>query len=148
MQEKIEDIKHIQYSLWGMYKDFLADKDSDRYKNRTNAFLNDCKESLRYFCRNLVITWTVVVDVLAEDFRNGRDVEEKHKDITHIQNTIWAMYKDYLEDHDMKKWNKGMGKVTQEYYKNGDEQILTFVQWFLITWCPIISGFAEEFRKG
>jgi len=75
-------------------------------------------------------------------------IEERHKEISHIQNTIWAMYKAYLLDHDMKKWNDGMGKLTKEYADNGDEQLLTFVQWLLITWCPIISGFAEEFRKG
>lgn len=148
MQEKIEDIKHIQYSLWGMYKDFLADKDSDRYKDRTNAFLNDCKESLKYFCRNLIITWTAIVDGLAEDFRNGCDVEEKTDCIKHIQNTIWAMYKDFLSNHDMKKWNDRMGNLTKKYEDKGDQHLLSFCQNLLITWCPIISGFAEGFRKG
>lgn len=75
-------------------------------------------------------------------------IEEKHKNITHIQNTIWGMYKAYLSDHDMKKWNEGMGRLAKEYADKGDQQLLTFVQWSLITWCPIISGFAEEFRKG
>lgn len=75
-------------------------------------------------------------------------IEKGHKEITHIQNTIWGMYKAYLSDHDMKKWNDGMGKLTQEYTDKGDEQLLMFVQWSLITWCPIISGFAEEFNKG
>lgn len=75
-------------------------------------------------------------------------MQEKIEDIKRIQNEIWAMYKAYLTDHDMKKWNEGMGKLTQEYADKGDQQLLTFVQWSLITWCPIISGFAEEFRKG
>lgn len=148
MQEKIEDIKHIQYSLWGMYKDFLADKDSDRYKDRTNVFLNDCKEYLKYFCRNLIITYTAMIDVLTEDFKNGRDIEVKHEEIKHIQNTIWAMYNSYLTDHGMKKWNEDMRKLAQEYYNKCDEQLLTFCQHLLITWCPIINGFAEEFRNG
>lgn len=73
-------------------------------------------------------------------------IEERHKEISHIQNTIWAMYKDFLADHDMKKWNDGMGSLTKEYAEKGDKQLLTFVQWSLITWCPIISGFSEEFR--
>ena len=73
-------------------------------------------------------------------------MQEKIEDIKHIQNTIWAMYKAYLADHDMKKWNEEMEKLTQEYYKKGDEQLLSFCQNLLITWCPIISGFAEEFR--
>lgn len=74
-------------------------------------------------------------------------IKERHKEIWHIQNTIWAMYKGYLADHDMKKWNEEMGKLTKEYSDKGDQQLLTFVQWSLITWCPIINGFAEEFRK-
>lgn len=75
-------------------------------------------------------------------------IEERHKEITHIQNTIWAMYKDFLADHDMKKWNEGMGKLTKEYAEKCDQQLLSFCQNLLITWCPIISGFEEEFRKG
>ena len=75
-------------------------------------------------------------------------IEERHKEITHIQNTIWAMYKDFLTDHDMKKWNDGMGKLTQEYYEKGDPQLLTFCQHLLISWTPIISGFAEEYYGG
>lgn len=148
MQEKIEDIKHIQYSLWGMYKDFLADKDSDRYKDRTNAFLNDYKESLKYFCRNLIITWTAIVDGLAEDFRNGCDVEEKTDCIKHIQNSIWTMYKDFLSDHDMVAYNRKMGELTNLYADKGDKQLLSFCQDVFISWCPIINEFAEEFRKG
>lgn len=75
-------------------------------------------------------------------------MQEKIEDIKHIQNTIWAMYKDFLVNHDMKKWNEEIGKLTKEYADKGDEQLLTFVRWSLITWCPIINGFAEEFRKG
>ena len=55
------------------------------------------------------------------------------EDIKHIQNTIWTMYKDFLSDHDMKKWNDGMGKLTQEYYEKGDPQILTLFQNLEIT---------------
>lgn len=148
MQEKIEEIKHIQYSMWGMYKDFLADKDSDRYKDRTNAFLNDCKKSLKYFCRNLIITFTSVVDGFAEDFRSGRDVKEKTERIKHIQNLIWEMYKDFLSDHDMAAYNRKMIKLTKEYCNQGDKQLLSFCQDIFISWCPIINGFSEEFRKG
>ena len=148
MQKKIEDIEHIQYSLWGMYKDFLADKDLDRYKSRTDAFLNGYKESRKYFCRNLIIEWTAVVDGLAEDFKHGRNVEEKTNCIKHIQNTLWAMYKDFLEDHDMGVYNNKAQKLTREYARKGDKQLLSFCQNMILSWSPIINESAEEFRKG
>lgn len=147
MQEKIEDIRQIQISLWGMYKDFLADKDSGRYKDRADSFLNACKEPLKYFCRNLVTTWTAVVYGLAEDFSNGCDVGEKTNCIKHIQNTVWAMYKAFLSDHDMAAYNRKAGELSKEYYDKGDTQLLSFCQNILISWCPVINGFAEEFRK-
>ena len=75
-------------------------------------------------------------------------IEERHKEITHIQNTIWAMYKDFLSDHDMTAYNRKMGELTKEYYDKKDKQMLYFCQNILISWCPIINGFAEEFRKG
>ena len=31
---KTEDIKQIQYSIWGIYKDFLGDKNLDRCRER------------------------------------------------------------------------------------------------------------------
>ncbi len=75
-------------------------------------------------------------------------MKEKIEDLKHIQNAVWGMYKAFLSGHDMKKWNDGMSSLTQEYTKKADAQLLNFVQWLLITWCPIINGFAEEFRGG
>lgn len=75
-------------------------------------------------------------------------IKERHKEISHIQNTIWALYKGYLTDHDMKKWNDGIISLAKEYVDKGDQKLLTFVRWLVITWCPIINGLAEEFRKG
>ena len=49
-------------------------------------------------------------------------IEERHKEITHIQNTIWAMYKDFLSDHDMEAYNRKMGELSKEYYDKGDKQ--------------------------
>ena len=74
-------------------------------------------------------------------------IEERHKEITHIQNTIWAMYKDFLSDHDMQAYNRKMGELSKEYYDKGDKQLLSFCQNILISWCPVINGFAEEFRR-
>ena len=74
-------------------------------------------------------------------------IEERHKEISHIQNTIWTMYKDFLSDHDMTAYNRKMGELTKEYYDKKDKQMLSFCQNILISWCPIINGFAEEFRN-
>lgn len=89
----------------------------------------------------------LVALVFKEIIMQGK-IEERHKEIAHIQNTIWAMYKDFLSDHDMAAYNRKMGELTKEYYDKGDKQLLSFCQNILISWCPVINGFAEEFRKG
>lgn len=71
--------------------------------------------------------------------------EERHKEITRIQNTTWAMYKDFLADHDMAAYNRKMGELSKEYYDKGDKQMLLFCQNILISWCPVINNFAKEF---
>lgn len=73
---------------------------------------------------------------------------EKYEDIKHIQNTIWAMYRAYLKDHDMKAYNRKMGELSKEYYDKGDKQLSNFCDCLLITWAPIIMGFAMEFNEG
>ena len=75
-------------------------------------------------------------------------IEERHKEISHIQNTVWSMYKDFLADHDMAAYNRRMGELTKEYYDKSDMQMLSFCQNILISWCPVINEFAEKFRKG
>lgn len=75
-------------------------------------------------------------------------MQEKIEDIKNIQNTIWAMYKDFLANHDMKAYNRKMRDLSKKYSEKGDQQLISFVQGAFITWCPIINGFAEEFRKG
>lgn len=74
--------------------------------------------------------------------------EKRHKEISHIQNSIWVMYREFLENHDMAAYNRKIGELSKEYYDKGDKQLLSFCQNILISWCPIINGFAEEFRKG
>ncbi len=73
-------------------------------------------------------------------------IGEKHKEIAHIQNMVWAMYKDFLSDHDMAAYNHKMEGLVKEYCGKGDRQLLSFCQDILISWCPIIQGFAERFR--
>lgn len=74
-------------------------------------------------------------------------MREKTEDIKHIQNTVWAMYKDFLSDHDMAAYNRRMGGLAKEYADKGDQRLLSFCQNILISWAPIINEFAEEFRN-
>lgn len=74
-------------------------------------------------------------------------IEERCKEIAHIQNTIWSIYKGYLADRDMKKWNFGVEKLVKEYIDKGDQNLLNFVRQSVIVWCSVIEWFAEEFRK-
>ena len=148
MQEKIDDIKNIQQSLWEMYKDFLENKEPERYKVSSGAFVDDHRGPLKYFCRNLVSTWIPVIDGLAEDIRNNHDVKAKTDHIKYIQNTVWRMYEDFLLDHDMGKYNQKMGELARKYHDKGDRQLLSFCQNIAISWCPVINKFAEQFRGG
>ncbi len=75
------------------------------------------------------------------------EIEKRHKEITHIQNMIWAMYKDFLADHDMREYNRKMGELAKEYQNKEDGQLLSFCQNILISWAPVINALAEEFRK-
>ncbi len=147
MQEKIDDIKNIQQSMWEMYKDFLANKDLDRYKACSRVFMDEHVGILKYFCSNLVNTWLPAIDGLAKDFRNNHDVKAKTDHIKYIQNTVWKMYKDFLADHDMREYNRKMGELAKEYQNKGDGQLLSFCQNILISWAPVINALAEEFRK-
>lgn len=75
-------------------------------------------------------------------------IEERHKEIAHIQNTLWAMYKDFLSNHDMDAYNQKMRDLAKEYYDKGDKLLLSFCQYLIFSWAPVINEFAEEFRKG
>ena len=77
-----------------------------------------------------------------------KKIEERHKEIAHIQNTIWSIYKDFLSDHDMAAYNRKTGELTKEYYDKGNKQLLSFCQNILISWSPIINAFKEEFKSG
>lgn len=81
-----------------------------------------------------MIIWGAILDIMSE----------KIEDIKHIQNTLWAMYKDFLSDHDVRAYNRKAQELATEYYEKGDKQLFTFLQWSIITWCPIINGFTDE----
>lgn len=73
-----EDIKHIQNTLWAMYKEFLADRSVREWTRKGEALAREyAGKKNRSFCENLLVTWTPVINGLAEEFRdeNGRTQE-------------------------------------------------------------------------
>lgn len=74
-------------------------------------------------------------------------IEERHKEITHIQNTIWAAYKDFLVDQNVKAYTQKMSLLTKKYHDMGDSLLMHFAENEAITWSPVINEYAEEFRN-
>lgn len=72
-------------------------------------------------------------------------VEERHKEIMKIQNAIWAMYKEFLKDHDMGKYNRKKDELAMEYLKKGDRLLFEFCKNLLFDWAPVMNRFAEDF---
>lgn len=74
-------------------------------------------------------------------------IDKTHKEITHIQNTIWAIYKSFLEDHDIKEYDRKMAELMEEYRIKKDEALFSFCKCQFISWEHMIRGFAEMFRQ-
>ena len=74
-------------------------------------------------------------------------IEERHKKITHIQNTIWEMYKTFLNNRDMGEYNHRWTELMEQYQNRADEEFFSFVKCQFITWEQVIRNFAEEFRN-
>lgn len=77
MQEKIEDIKNIQNTLWRIYKEFLEDKSVKGYTDKSAALVHeyDGKKDMMLFAQTLILSWVPVINGLAADFRNGGDAK-------------------------------------------------------------------------
>lgn len=74
-------------------------------------------------------------------------IEEKHKKIAHIQNTIWEIYKTFLNNHDMAEYNNRWTELMMQYRNRADEELFSFCKCQFITWEPIIRMFGAEFRN-
>ena len=66
-------------------------------------------------------------------------------DIKYIQNTVWAMYKAFSDNHNMLEYNNQALELCRKY-KN-DEQMLSFCQSLIITWAPVINGMMEKYKE-
>lgn len=77
MQEKIEDIKYIQNTIWTMYKDYLSNHDMAAYNRKveelSKEYCNKGDKQLLSFCQNLLISWAPVINAFAEEFKKGVD---------------------------------------------------------------------------
>lgn len=148
MGDKTEEIRHIQYTLWEMYKNFDGSRHGlEEYLGRAYALVAGCSKELQCFSRNLVSVWLPVIEGMEGDSRDGKDARAKADGIRHIQNTTWAMYMDFLADHDLREYSRKMRGLAVEYYRRGDRQLLDFCQCLLISWVPVICAIANEYRR-
>ena len=70
----------------------------------------------------------------------------RNDDIKYIQNTLWAMYKVFSENHNMAEYNKQAQELCRKY--RNDAKMLPFCQNLIITWAPIINGMMEAYKEG
>ena len=75
-------------------------------------------------------------------------IEEMHNEVKHIQNTIWAMYSDFLKNQNKDEYNSKMVWLMEEYQKKGKRWLFQFCKFQFVGWEDVIYEFAKEFRKG
>lgn len=75
-------------------------------------------------------------------------IEERHKEIAHIQNTIWEIYKTFLNNRNMDEYNHRWAELMEQYRNGESEELFSFCKCQFITWEPIIRMFGAEFRNG
>ena len=66
-------------------------------------------------------------------------------EIKYIQNTVWAMYKTFSDNHNMVEYNNQALELCRKYRNNA--KLLSFCQNLIITWSPIINGMMEEHKE-
>lgn len=67
-------------------------------------------------------------------------------DIKYIQNTLWAMYKEFTSDFDVKKYTDQATSLCKKYKNN--PTMLNYCQNLVVSWTPVINEMAEQYRKG
>lgn len=73
-------------------------------------------------------------------------MHEKIEDIKNIQNTLWRIYKEFLEDHKVKAYTDKAAALVRQY--DGKKDMMLFAQTLILSWVPIINALAEDFRNG
>lgn len=70
--------------------------------------------------------------------------EQMFEKIKDIQNTSWTIFREFLETHDMEKYNKRSEELVQKYK---DDALCIFCENLLITWAPIIKRFFDNWKS-
>lgn len=89
-----------------------------------------------------------LVGLVAKGVAMQEKIEERHKKIAHIQNTVWGIYKTFLNNHDMAEYNERWAQLMEQYRNTADEELFSFCKCQFITWEPIIRNFGAELRNG
>lgn len=71
-------------------------------------------------------------------------MHEKIEDIKNIQNTLWRIYKEFLEDHKVKAYTDKAAALVHEY--DGKKDMMLFAQTLILSWVPVINSLAADFR--
>lgn len=70
-------------------------------------------------------------------------IEERHKKIAHIQNTIWEIYKTFLNNHDITEYEHKWAELLKTYQNINDEEVFFILQMPIC----IMGAASEEFCK-
>ena len=76
---------------------------------------------------------------------NGCNNTTMDNDIKCIQNTLWIIYKEFQEKHDIKRYTEQAAALCKLYEKN--PFMLNFCRNLVVSWTPVINALAEKYRK-
>lgn len=80
MHEKIQDVMN---TAWKNYKDYRRSGDMRQYTKQMSALVEKYKGDplLQQFAENMAVTYTPVINAMAEEKRNEQQTSEKEKKI-------------------------------------------------------------------
>lgn len=67
-------------------------------------------------------------------------------EIKYIQNTLWSIYKEFLQHHSVREYSRKASELVHKF--DGNKEMLLFCQNLIISWTPIINKLAEQYREG
>jgi hypothetical protein len=74
-----------------------------------------------------------------------KEVIFMQEEIKYIQNTLWAMWKEFQTTFSVRTYTEQAVQLVHKY--DGQRELQCFVQNLVICWTPIINMIAEEHRK-
>lgn len=105
-----ESIKRIYNDCWFIYKEYLGSHDMAQYERRT------CELKRRYpgeeFLTDILQGFKKELIVLRVRCEKGEEIEERIKS---IYNDCWFIYKEYLGNHDLAKYNRRVCELKEKY---------------------------------